>query len=78
MYDVLLDTLAAPPAAAATESTSRISLVRGGMPSSSSRSPSWPTATIVPIVSKKSVISSVKTNMQRDQPAGPAATSRAR
>ena len=43
-----------PPAIAARESTSRILCVFGGLPASSSKSPSAPTATIVPIVSKKS------------------------
>src|SRR5918995_898673 len=62
MYDVLLETDAAPPAAAATESTIRMRSVFGGLPSSSSRLPSAPTATIVPIVSKKSASSRVNTN----------------
>ena len=46
----------------ATESTTRIRSAFGGMPSSSSRSPSAPIAVIVPIVSKKSASISVKTN----------------
>ena len=76
MYDVLLEVLAAPPAAAAIESTSRISLAFGGVPCSSSRPPSWPTATIVPMVSKKSVIKSVKMNISTtSQPARPDASS---
>src|SRR4051812_8044520 len=60
MYEVLLDTLAAPPAAAATESTMRMRWLFGGVASSSSRSPSAPMATIVPIVSRKSASRSVK------------------
>ncbi len=64
MYDVLLDTDAAPPAAAATESTTRMRWVFGGLPSSSSRSASAPTATIVPMVSKKSASSRVKTKQR--------------
>ena len=43
-----------PPATAASESTTRICFDRGGVPSASSSFASWPTATIVPIVSKKS------------------------
>src|SRR6266545_1240507 len=62
IYAVFDDVLAAPPAAAAIESTSRISRVRGGLPFLSIRPPSWPTATMVPMVSKKSVNISVKTN----------------
>ena len=62
MYDVLLETPPAPPAAAAIESTIRIRWVFGGVPSSSSRPASAPIAVIVPIVSKKSASSSVKTS----------------
>src|SRR5665648_595870 len=54
--------LAAPPAAAATESTIRICLVRGGLPASSSRPASPPMATIVPMVSKKSASMIEKTS----------------
>ena len=60
MYDVLDETPAAPPAAAAIESTIRIRWVFGGVPSSSSRPASAPIAVIVPIVSKKSASISVK------------------
>ncbi|NYD25062.1 hypothetical protein BJ968_004671 [Kineococcus aurantiacus] len=59
---VLLETPPAPPAAAAMESTTRIRRMRGGLPSASSRSPSAPIATTVPMVSKKSASSRVKTS----------------
>ena len=54
MKVVLDDALAAPPAAAATESTSRTRFMFGSLPSSSSNPASSPSATAVPIVSKKS------------------------
>src|SRR3954447_26662271 len=60
MYDVLLDTDAAPPAAAATLSTIRIRWACGGLPSLSSSPASAPIAVIVPIVSKKSASIRVK------------------
>ena len=54
MNVVFDDALAAPPAAAATESTSRTRFMFGSLPSSSSRPASSPSPTAVPIVSKKS------------------------
>ena len=66
MYDVLDETPAAPPATAATESTTRICWVFGGVPSSSSRPASAPIAVIVPMVSKKSASISVKTSSTAD------------
>ena len=66
MYDVLLLTLAAPPAAAATESTMRMRCAFGGLPSLSSRPASAPMATMVPIVSKKSASISVKMSRQAE------------
>ncbi len=62
MYDVLLETPAAPPAAAAIESTIRIFCAPAGVPSASLRPASAPIAVIVPIVSKKSASRSVKTS----------------
>ena len=59
MFD---DTDAAPPAAAAIESTIRMASAFGGMPCSSSRPASAPIAVIVPIVSKKSASIRVKTS----------------
>ena len=58
MFDETPD---APPAMAPMESTTRICWVLGGLPSLSIRPASEPTATIVPIVSKKSASSSEKT-----------------
>ena len=66
MYDVLLDTEAAPPAAAATESTIRMRCEFGGVPSLSSRPASAPIAVIVPMVSKKSASISVKISSSAD------------
>src|SRR4051795_393644 len=66
MYDVLLDTDAAPPAAAATLSTIRMRCEFGGMPSLSSRPASAPIAVIVPIVSKKSASISEKISSTAD------------
>jgi hypothetical protein len=54
MNVVFDDALAAPPAAAASESTRRTRFMPGSFPSSSSRPASSPSATAVPIVSKKS------------------------
>ena len=59
-YEVFEDVPARPPTAAAMESTSKIRSECGGMPFSSSRSPSAPIATMVPMVSKKSASSSEK------------------
>ena len=52
-----------PPTMAPTESTMRISRVFSTLPSSSTKPPCWPTAIIVPMVSKKSLMSRLNTNM---------------
>ena len=57
---VTLDTPITPPVAAAAESTSSTLRMPGRWPSSSSRSPEPPTATTVPMVSKKSLMNSAK------------------
>jgi hypothetical protein len=62
MYAVFDDTLPTPPAIAATESTTRMRLVPIGSPFASSSLASEPTATIVPIVSKKSASTSENTS----------------
>ena len=66
MYDVFDETPPTPPAMAATESTTRICWVFGGVPSSSRRPASAPIAVIVPMVSKKSASISVKISSTAD------------
>ena len=64
--EVLEETPPRPPAMAESESISRISRVLGGLPSLSNKFAPAPTATIVPIVSKKSA--SISEKIKRTTP----------